>query len=200
MPTQQENKRMTSKPLFIVIGLILTVACGRKEEISTTWIPKEPQGPTASAMPAGTPEIEWKVPKAWTAQPPSSMRVGSFSVKADNGQAVDVSVVPLVGPAGGLLSNVNRWRGQLELEPIAESDLDKNVTAITPNGRKMHLANIVSQGAVKGGHPRMRLVAAIYSAGEKTWFFKMMGEDAAVQSVLPQFKTFLESLTFHDHP
>ncbi len=47
------------------------------------------------------------------------MRVASFEV-SENGKTADVSVIPLGGMAGGDLANVNRWRGQVGLPPLAE--------------------------------------------------------------------------------
>ena len=48
------------------------------------------------------------------------MRLASFKAIAPNGKETDISVVSLPGIAGGDLANVNRWRGQVQLEPIDE--------------------------------------------------------------------------------
>jgi hypothetical protein len=39
-------------------------------------------------------------------------------------------------------------------------------------------------------------VAAIYTKGETSWFFKMIGEDATVESATPAFFQLLRSLRF----
>ena len=117
------------------------------------------------------------------------MRVGSFLIKGENGEEADMSVVPLSGDAGGDLANINRWRGQIDLAPLSPADLSTQSETITPGGRKMLYVDFA-----KG--PK-RLMAAIYHVGERTWFFKMMGEDATVASAKPSFIQFLRSLKFN---
>ncbi|HVO32434.1 MAG TPA: hypothetical protein VMU17_00880 [Elusimicrobiota bacterium] len=145
---------------------------------------------------AGSGEITWKLPSGWVEQPASSMRLGSFLAKGSNGQSVDISVVPLSGDAGGDLANVNRWRGQINLDPISQAELPANSQSITPGGRTMLLVDFVSRDLeVDNKYPK-RLVAAIYKQGGRSWFFKMMGEDKAVQEVKPAFMQFLKDLKF----
>jgi len=146
---------------------------------------------------ASSRDIEWKLPSGWQDQPPSSMRVGSFLAKGSNGQAVDISVVPLSGEAGGDLSNINRWRGQINLEPISDADLPQNSKTITPAGRSMLWVDIVSREPLVDNKYPKRLIAAVYKQGNRTWFFKMTGEDKAVEETKPTFLQFLKSLRFH---
>lgn len=117
------------------------------------------------------------------------MRVGSF-LRKNNGKQADISVVPLSGDAGGDLANINRWRGQISLGPVADNDLPQQSQKIAPAGRPMNLVNYANQGK--------RLVAAIYHRGGRTWFFKMTGDDALVAATKPSFLEFLNSLKFND--
>jgi hypothetical protein len=139
---------------------------------------------------ASTKEIAWKVPEGWIEQKASSVRLGSFLVKGPNGSQADISVVPLSGEAGGDLSNINRWRGQIQLEPISASDFPNQSQTISAAGKKMVYVNMANQNK--------RLIAAIYHSPEKTWFFKMTGDDAVVQAQESAFRQFLKSMTFHD--
>ena len=52
---------------------------------------------------------EWTKPPGWAELPPTSMRLGNFT--AGGGQA-EITVMTFPGNVGGLLANVNRWRGQ----------------------------------------------------------------------------------------
>ncbi len=178
--------------VFLILSFALAGGC-RRDEIQTYQIPKE-TSPDMSAVLGTTPaasakEIEWKVPAGWKEQAPSSMRIGSFLVHGENGQA-DMSVIPLTGEAGGDLANINRWRGQISLAPMTEADLSSQSETITPGGRKMLYVDFV-----KG---KKRLMAAIYHLKDRTWFFKMMGDDATVLSAKPAFVHFLRSLKFHE--
>ena len=100
------------------------------------------------------------------------MRVGSFLVKGKNGQEADVSVIPLSGEAGGELANINRWRGQIDLEPLTEAKLPTHIEKIKPASRPMHLVDMANH--------KKRLIAAIYPQGPRSWFFKMTGEASLV--------------------
>ena len=195
---------------------MLASGCRRDDQIQTYRVSKETQAsmpmaagkeqsmgegmgsmppdhpPVGSDMaPAATPkEISWKVPEGWQEQAPSSMRVGSFLIKGKTAQQADISVVPLSGMAGGDLANINRWRGQIGLDPISEADLPKQSQTLSPAGRKMLFVDFANG--------EKRLMAAIYTRSDRTWFFKMAGEDATVASAKPAFLQFLKSLTFNE--
>jgi len=190
---------------LLMIPVFLLITSCRQEPITTLRVPKEVPAPVSAApssmgtLPEGMNtapkdahrEVDWTVPSGWKEQPASAMRVGSFLVEGEGGQKADISVIPLSGAAGGDLSNINRWRGQIGLSPIAEADLPAQSRQIAPAGNKMLLVDYASNG--------MRLVAAIHQKGERSWFFKMTGPDAWLEKVLPSFMKFLESLRFHDH-
>ncbi len=118
------------------------------------------------------------------------MRIGSFQVKGANGRNADISVVLLSGEAGGDLANINRWRGQISLSPIDAANLSKESKTISPAGRSMLFINFANQNK--------RLMAAIYRSHERTWFFKMTGDDDVVAAEKTSFLRFLQSLKFND--
>lgn len=75
------------------------------------------------SLKAGKPE--WKLPENWIQEPGSSMRFATLKVK-DSDPPVELSVIPL--PASDnlnqdLLSNINRWRGQVGLKDTTEESL-----------------------------------------------------------------------------
>jgi len=152
-----------------------------------------------TGVPASSKEVGWKVPRGWKEQAPSTMRVGSFLIKGANGQGADMSVVPLSGEAGGDLANINRWRGQINLSPISATDLSAQSETITPGGRKMLYIDFVSHDLLVDNQFKKRLMAAIYHREGRTWFFKMVGEDATVLSAKPAFMQFLKSLKFNEN-
>jgi hypothetical protein len=143
--------------------------------------------------------ISWTVPSGWTEQPASSMHVGSFLATGSNGQKVDISVVPLSGPAGGTLANINRWRGQINLPPIEDQDLSRLTETIKSGTKDMLLVDFVSEQNLIDNKFKKRLVAATYTNGEQTWFFKMTGEDQAVKDNKSSFIKFLRSPKFPSH-
>ncbi|MCA9014989.1 MAG: hypothetical protein KDA77_06610 [Planctomycetaceae bacterium] len=68
---------------------------------------------------------EWKLPENWIQEPGSSMRFATIKVKGSD-PAVELSVIPLPASANlneDLLSNINRWRGQVGLDNITAENL-----------------------------------------------------------------------------
>jgi len=182
------NLRVIS-PLFLVCFSLW--ACQR-DDIQTYSVPKEiqPASGVISAPETAAKEVTWKVPKGWKEQAPSAMRLASFLIKGEKGQDADMSVVPLSGEAGGDLANINRWRGQIQLAPLTQPDLSAQSETIRPSGRQMLYVNFV-----KG---KKRLIAAIYHRKDRTWFFKMLGDDGTVLAAKPGLMHFLQSLKFND--
>jgi hypothetical protein len=57
----------------------------------------------------------WEIPSTWKDGKTSSMRIASLKVDDQNGSELDISVTTFPGDVGGLLANVNRWIGQIDL-------------------------------------------------------------------------------------
>lgn len=150
----------------------------------------------AGIQPPAAPDrgVTWKTPAGWTEKPGSGFRYASFVVPGTQGMNGDLSVTQLVGEAGGLLSNVNRWRGQLGLGPLSETALSSESRRINPGGRPMTFVNFVSADALIDGKYKKRLMAAVSVSDGRTWFFKLVGDDRGVQAAEKDFLKFLESL------
>jgi hypothetical protein len=143
--------------------------------------------------PSARPKLTYKTPAGWTEADPGSVRVASFKVSQDGKQA-DVSIIPLSGDAGGDAANVNRWRGQVGLEPASEEDLKKLVEAVEVAGQPAELFDMA--GKNPGSGDAMRVLGVIQHRDGTAWFFKMTGEDALVRSQKPTLIDFLKSVKF----
>ena len=94
---------------------------------------------------------------------------------------VTVSIFP--GETGGVLANVNRWRSQIGLTTVDEAGLATLLAPLDLPGTKANLVDM------KG--PEKRMVAAIVPRGAETWFFKLLGEPAAVEAEKQGFVEFV---------
>jgi hypothetical protein len=180
----------------LAMTLALWCAClvGCKDEPIVTYrIPKERSSAPGATATSETRAVLWQTPEGWREQAPSNLRLGSFLVVGKSGQTAEASVVALAGDGGGNLANVNRWRGQLELPPLSQQQLEQQSQTITPAGRRMILVDFSNDKIQK------RLIASIHVRNGKTWFFKLVGDDATVREAKPAFLHFLESLRFSDH-
>lgn len=191
----------------------LLAGCGR-EEVRIYQIPKEvPQPETmpanaahAHGTPAAPAQVRWTLPPQWVEQPAGGMRVGSFTVTGQNGAKADISIIPIQGKTGGELDNVNRWRGQVGLPPVAAADLPKLTENVVIGSVKAHLFDMVGEKPGDAGPKKERAIAALLESSGTTWYFKITGEDSLVTAQKPAFVQFLKSLSFasadhhEDHP
>lgn len=191
---------------------MLLASC-KDRQITTYRIPKEaeptmppasaaaastndlPRGGAAPALPgsgskATTVTLTWTAPAHWKTKPISAMRRGSFDVPVDGGAVADLSISAFAGAAGGLLGNVNRWRGQVGLAPLPDSQLAANSEIFNSNGLQFTIVDLAGQA---GGAPT-RLLGAIAEYGGETWFFKLTGPDAGVAREKTAFLEFLHTV------
>ena len=117
------------------------------------------------------------------------MRKGSYSVTRDGGEA-DLSITAFPGSTGGLLANLNRWRGQLGLAPLAESELETSTVHLDVAELNLVMVDFAGTAA---GKPT-RILGAVVPHGTDTWFFKLMGPDALVATEKPAFLEFLRTI------
>lgn len=127
-----------------------------------------------SSAPAGSPK--WTPPGNWKQKTPGPMLTAAYNIEGD-GQA-EVTISQLSGEGGGMVPNINRWRGQLGLGPASESEIQQSVTYFDVSGRKAYVADLKGTNVRTGKAARM--IAVGVPAGGQTWFYKLMGDEALV--------------------
>lgn len=181
--------------------LLLALGCG-SQEVTRARVPKAAGAPAPAPTmgmsmgtgdvpmpptPTGAEALAWTLPKGWTETRPGGMRVATLVPPVSG---VDISVTALPGPAGGELANVNRWRGQIGLEPVDDAGLARLRTAVKAPAGALSVYDFTSDGATA-----TRMVVALFTAKTgSTWFIKMTGEAKAVGQVRPDFLRLLETL------
>jgi hypothetical protein len=210
------NSRIKAVSIFSLCGgLVLSFAlagCDRGSEVKVRTVPKEstaiqsvqPQGMSsavapnddfhASAAPA-QPQLKWTLPNGWTEKPLSEFRVASFNAQGKDGEVADVSAIPL--PATGReVDLVNMWRGQMHLPAVTDADVPKETEAVKIGAEQGKLFDITSTEKIVDGKARGRMLIAMITRGQTSWFFKMTGEDSFVAAQKPIFLQFLKSISF----
>lgn len=122
------------------------------------------------------------------------MRIASYAVTAPDGRSIDISVIPLSGPSGSMLENVNRWRGQAGLAAITESDLPKMRQSVKIGDYDGDWYEMVSEKPMIDERFQSRTLAAVLPLPGTTVFFKATGEDALVRENADKFKAWLKSV------
>lgn len=198
-------------------ALLLLSSCGEPRPTSYR-IPKEERKTAEFAMPgsAGAPsetaqastasgmqvlpgmaeaanaagDIAYAVPEGWTELAPEGIRKANLRVQDGNGSA-EVTVLVFPGDVGGVAANINRWRQQIGLAPVAPSDPAAIGAERTIAGHGARFVRIE-------GSPQSILGAILPFHGE-TWFFKMQGDTATVLSQEAAMLQFLDSVQLQDH-
>lgn len=175
------------KALFPLVLLAALAAC-QKDPIEVRRVPKEAPSPSSMAESTRPKGLRWTAPKGWKEIAGNGMRVASFELPKGPGKA-EVTVVALPGDVGGELANVNRWRGQLALAPITEAGLPASRTTVGCRLGNIFVYDFTGEGAKKA-----RLVAGMIQVSGTMWFFKLMGDEAAVAAAKPAFLKLLAGL------
>jgi hypothetical protein len=142
---------------------------------------------------SGLPSLQYTQPAGWEKKALTQMRVASFGVSQDGKQA-DISVIPLGGMAGTDPANVNRWRGQIGLTALPETDVAALAEKITVGDQPADLYDLT--GTAPGSGDAERIIGVIFHREDTSWFFKMTGDANLVEAQKPAFISFLKSVSF----
>jgi hypothetical protein len=166
------------------------------------------ESPAASPQPLAIPEAPaenswkpaWTVPPDWQEMPPAEFLLAEYAIAGANGAKADVNVAMLNGEGGGLLPNVNRWRGQLGLEPLKnDMELAHVVPEMDlPGGGHLTIVDFTGVDS-KTGKPA-RLVGAVVPQNGRTWFYKLMGDEQLVGQQKEAFVKFIQSAKYPNAP
>ena len=162
-----------------------------------------PQAGGQASLPASHPPIDaangqagafasaakpgWKVPGHWQEQAHGPMQTAKFVALGDGGAKAEATVAEMPGDGGGPLANVNRWRGQIGLGPVAAGDLAKETSVLEVGAAKAMVLDATSSDKQK------RLIVASVPRDGRTAFFKLMGDEPVVAKEKQAFLQFVQS-------
>ena len=187
----------------LAVCAILLTGCDRDQVSRSAPVPAAPASPMPAAAPGGMPPgmsgdvalppapaspLHWTLPKGWTETPGNGMRFATLNPPGPG--KIELSVVCLPGQAGGELANVNRWRGQIGLEPTDEKALAASRQTVKSKAGAVAVFDFASQGQVQ---TRM-IVGSLTTRDGGTWFLKLVGDAAPVAKAKPDFMRYLETL------
>ncbi len=204
--------RTTFSPVLLPVipMVLLTLGC-QQDKVTSYRVPKEATGPAdmpsaptgmpppgmdapsggdmpAPPKPTGQGALKWTLPKGWVENEAGGMRFATL--KPPFPGKVDASIVVLPGTAGGELSNVNRWRGQIGLGPLDEQALNAARKSIKSKAGTISVFDFTSEGQTK-----TRMVAGLISTSDgNTWFLKLVGDTEPVGKAEPDFMRLIGSI------
>jgi hypothetical protein len=158
-------------------------------DVDVTTAAAAPSRITYGALPAG-----WTA--ATSAAPP---RVASFKVEA-SGQQAELAVTKFPGTAiGTFADNINRWRGQIGLAPVADaSGYTPKVTTL--GAEQWAIVDVAGEDKPNEPGSAQRILVGMATPGgaaaREIWFFKLQGPSKLVADQRPAFEKFLETVKF----
>lgn len=144
-----------------------------------------PATSTTTTAGAGKPEFRWTVPAGWQQVAAGQMQVAKFAIPERDGAKAEVSVSIFPSDTGGTLANVNRWRKQLGSPEVDEAGLAALVQPLDPATAAAQLVTLRQDSRA--------LLGAIVPRGDQWWFYKMMGDAAAVTAQRESFISFAKA-------
>ncbi|MEE9369284.1 MAG: hypothetical protein V3V05_10560 [Pontiella sp.] len=187
---------------------LLLFACGQ-EQTSTYQVPKQPVAPAGNSMTASEQDnaaviaahtsmtaqmpanagFTSELPEGWTEKPGSGMRKVSYTIE---GTSIDFYLITLA--MGDVPSNVNRWRGQVELGNATPEAISADVQTFKVGGA--HGVSYIEIYNEEGGKG---IIAAIVDLAPQYWYFTAKGSVAELKANAAGIRSFLESIKFEGH-
>lgn len=133
--------------------------------------------------PADSGELAWDVPSGWQDAGPRTMRHVTFSMASDPDVECYITILPT--PAGLPLDNLNRWLGQVGLDPINTAGMQA-LTPISVLGNRSGLLEAMGESSA--------ILATQYAGPQETLFIKMTGPTEGVAAQRSNFIQFCSSL------
>jgi hypothetical protein len=149
--------------------------------------------PGQAASADATAKPTWTVPAGWQEGELAQFLVARFVIQGGDNAVALVNVSKLDGDGGGLLPNVNRWRGQLGLPPATEEEIAKLPT-IDASGAKAVVADYA--GTEPKTQKSARLVGVVVPQNGQTWFYKLMGDVNLVGAQKDALIKFVQSAKY----
>lgn len=197
---------------LVLVAVCALAGCDREPAVSQTKQPKDtstavlPQAQPAQNNPqlppdhppvqpgaqmpgmdqvASGPVMSWTAPTSWRLdKTPRPMREATFLI-GEGEKSAELVITRLGGQFGEFSANVNRWRGQVGAEPLADAGSVPARDVKSPAG---DLKVYEMEG------PAKKMLVGILNQGDVNWFFKLAGDKGIVSENAQAFDQFLQSL------
>lgn len=153
-------------------------------------------GASGAASAKSGSKIHWETPQGWTELAPTGTREANFKVGGD--PKTECYLTRLAGSAGGLESNINRWRSQISLPPLSAAEIAQ-LPRLEWLDAEAVLVNFEGQWKGMSGteaEEGWRLVGLLSVRPDESLFLKMVGPTEVVSANLEPFVMLAAS--FHD--
>ena len=168
---------------------MIFISCNSDDHIRTYRLPKNVMQKENSKTNIDTDfKMDWERPDQWKEVEGHSMRLASFSAPFSGGIG-DVSITTFGGASGGIAPNVNRWLGQVGLDPRSPAEITE--MAIKKVGK---LGNYSYFKLINDGDRESAILASIFLLEDRTVFVKLSSTLMGIKEIESDFVRFCNSL------
>lgn len=169
--------------------------CGPQSEIRSYTVPAQESAPPstdrlralyARSSAGSTAQPKYDVPDSWQRAANDQFSSAAFTAGPSDREAR--ITVTRTGGGMSLDAQLNRWRGQVQLDPISLAEWQEQMETMDMGG--VPAAFVVLEGAEQS------IAGAVAQHQGLMWFFKMRGPGETVQEQLDQMKAFCRSVRF----
>ncbi|WP_145197916.1 hypothetical protein [Planctomycetes bacterium Poly30] len=174
-------------------GLTLMERAYGKEAVARERMRSGGNRPGLPPSAAGQNPLLYDVPEGWEELPRAQFR--DINLRLVRDPSAEMVLTFLANDGGGLVPNIDRWRGQVGLGPMTDADIAA-LTTRTVFGREATYVELLGSYQGMSG-PRIDdggLFGAIFSQGGGTLFVKMTGSREVLEAERESFHSFLDSL------
>ncbi len=197
------------KQIVIASSLLVLIAGCKRSEPTSYEVPKEPATPASqqAAQPSmgsmgsdtdmqmvqaahasmmqntASPAFTADLPEGWAEAPGTGMRMVSYTIPETS---IDFYMIPL--SMGDVPSNVNRWRGQVDLQDASPEEIAGQVETFQVDCHAVNYIEIYNEEGGKG------IIAAIVDLAPSYWYFTAKGSVDELKSNAADIRKVIESI------
>jgi len=194
------------KQMIIASSLLILLSACRRDEPTTYDVPKaqEPAAPVQQDMGMGGTDADnaavmqahaammdsmkqsafkADLPEGWTEKGGSGMRLANYAI---DGTSIDFYLISL--SMGDVPSNVNRWRGQVDLPSATPEEITGEVESFEVDGHPVNYIEIYNEEGGKG------IIAAIVDLAPSYWYFTAKGSVDELKANASDIRAFIQSI------
>lgn len=147
----------------------------------------------ASSASGGSGGLAWTPPAGWKEQAPRAMREVTFVPEGH--PDVECYISRLGGNGGGLMMNLNRWRGQFGAAALTQVELE-SLPTVKVLGQDVPVLEVTGDFTGMSGETAsgQGLLGIACIREQDSLFVKMTGPAAAVHALRGEFEAFVRSL------
>ncbi len=171
--------------IYILI-MFLFISCEDKSSARVYKLNKNPIKKDSAA-------VVWSVPSQWEEIEGNSFSLAVYKILNTKDYS-EISVSKFPGDAGGIESNVNRWRRQVELGPVKlDQIISESITKINPIG-KYSLHKIINNEKIETA-----FLCMILPLDDSTVFVKLKSTKNEINNLEQSFIEFCSSFRYENN-